>query len=95
MNLFAFYPSVFKHGGGLFAKFLADRGMELKSEFYIPTALDTLIKNKTIKVRVLKSESKWFGVTYKEDKAIVVEKLNALIDKGVYPSNLWEKNDRI
>ncbi len=90
MNLFAFHRSVFKYSSDLFASFLKERGMELKSEFYIPAALDTLIKNGTIKVKVLSSTSKWFGVTYKEDKPVVVAKLNNLIEEGVYPSNLWE-----
>ena len=89
MNLFAFYPSVFDHAGKLFKDFLLERGNELKSEFYIPTALDTLIKNDKIKVKVLTSTSKWFGVTYKEDKPVVVEKLNKLIKEGAYPSKLW------
>lgn len=90
MNLFAFYPSLFKHGGALFKEFLKERGMELKSEFYIPTALDTLIKSQSIAVKVLQSNSKWFGVTYKEDKPVVVKKLNKLIEEGVYPQKLWE-----
>lgn len=89
MNLFAFYPSIFKHGGDLFKSFIEERGDELKSEFYIPTALDTLIKNEVVKVKVLQSRSVWFGVTYKEDKPVVVEKIKSLIDEGVYPSNLW------
>ncbi|GLR18357.1 nucleotidyltransferase family protein [Portibacter lacus] len=89
MNLFAFYPSLFEHAGQLFTKFLQEHGKELKSEFYIPTALDTLIKNEIVDVKVLKSESVWFGVTYKEDKPVVIEKLNALIADGVYPENLW------
>lgn len=89
MNLFAFFPSVFKYGQDLFESFLKERGMELKSEFYIPTALDTLIKNKSIKVKVLQSSSKWFGVTYQEDKPVVVEKLNKLIEDGIYPNKLW------
>lgn len=91
MNLFAFHPSLFDHAGLLFEKFLEERGQELKSEFYIPSALDTLIKEDTVKVKVLQSSSRWFGVTYKEDKPVVVEKLNQLIKDGVYPSNLWKE----
>ncbi|WP_235298391.1 nucleotidyltransferase family protein [Portibacter marinus] len=89
MNLFAFQPSIFEYTNQLFAEFLKERGQELKSEFYIPSALDTLIKKGTISVKILKSESIWFGVTYKEDKPVVVEKLNNLIEQGVYPANLW------
>lgn len=89
MNLFAFYPSIFEHGEELFKVFLKEHGHELTSEFYIPTALDTLIKNDTIKVKVLQSRSKWFGVTYREDKPVVIEKINELIAEGKYPAKLW------
>ncbi len=89
MNLFAFKKSIFELTSDLFSDFLQERGMELKSEFYIPSALDTLIKQGKINVKVLKSESRWFGVTYKEDKPVVIEKLNTLIESGAYPANLW------
>ncbi len=89
MNLFAFYPSLFHHAGKLFQNFLKKSGMELKSEFYIPTALDVLIKSNIVRVQVLQSNSKWFGVTYQEDKPIVVQKLKELIEDGVYPNKLW------
>ena len=89
MNLFAFYPSLFDLGAKLFESFLKEKGQELKSEFYIPNALDILIKREKIKVKVLKSTSKWFGVTYKEDKPVVVDKINKLIADGIYPHNLW------
>ncbi len=89
MNMFGFKPSYFAHFEKEFSSFLEESGMELKSEFYIPTLLDTLIKNEIVKLRVLESESDWFGVTYQDDKPFVVERLNKLIESGAYPEKLW------
>ncbi len=89
MNMFGFTAKFFEYADQYFRAFLQESGMELKSEFYIPFVLDKMINEEVIKVRVLTSEDKWFGVTYKEDKPIVIGKLNALIEKGVYPANLW------
>lgn len=89
MNMFGFLPSFFTHAESLFEIFLEERGKALKSEFFIPWALDELIKAKTIHVSILESPSKWFGVTYQDDKPIVIQKLNALIEAGVYPKKLW------
>ena len=50
---------------------------------------DELIKNNSIKVKVLSSVASWFGVTYKNDKPIVIDKLNRLIEEGAYPKKLW------
>jgi dTDP-glucose pyrophosphorylase len=91
MNMWAFQPSFFKHTEDMFKEFLANEGMELKSEFYIPKAVDNLIRKGTSKVKVLQSDSEWFGVTYQEDKPIVIEKLNTLIQKKVYPADLWDR----
>ena len=91
MNMWAFQPSIFEHIENMFSSFLTSRGMELKSEFYIPAAVDQLIKSGISKVSVLTCDSEWFGVTYQEDKPFVVDKLNRLIDSGVYPSNLWNR----
>lgn len=89
MNMFGFYPNYFSNCERYFNSFLKEKGMELKSEFFIPLLLDKMINNRELKVKVLTSPSKWFGVTYKEDKPFVIEKINALIANGVYPNNLW------
>lgn len=89
MNMFGFNPSFFEHADRLFRQFLEARGMELKSEFFIPWVLDQLIKSGSIQVKILESPSKWFGVTYQEDKPVVMEKLQDLIKAGVYPKKLW------
>ncbi len=89
MNMWAFYPDYFKHCEAMFANFLIDSGQELKSEFFIPLLVDQLINDQIKKVDVLSCSEEWFGVTYQEDKPIVIERLNRLIERGVYPDKLW------
>jgi len=89
MNMFGFFPSYFDHFDKHFSKFLQEGGMELKSEFYIPTLLDILIGSGELTLQVLESESEWFGVTYQDDKPFVVSRINGLIESGAYPENLW------
>ncbi len=89
MNLWGFNKKYFNNGKKYFSQFIRERGHEEKSEFYIPDAIDLMINNKEIKVKVLETDSNWFGVTYQEDKEFVVKRLNSLIDDGVYPKNLW------
>jgi UTP-glucose-1-phosphate uridylyltransferase len=91
MNLWGFGPSIFDQLKTRFADFLAAYGNEEKSEFYIPFVVDDLIKQSAAKVKVLKSEASWFGVTYPDDKPTVVAQIASLVEKGVYPNNLWEK----
>lgn len=89
MNYWGFRPLIFNHIKRLFTDFITKNIDNLKSEFYIPTAIDEMIKNKTCSVKVLNSSAKWFGVTYKEDKPLVVKKLEDYVKKGLYPSPLW------
>jgi len=89
MNLWGFPPSVFDHLQIKFEKFLKEHGTDPKAEFYIPTAINEMIHEKTAVVHVLTSQDTWFGVTYKEDKPAVMEKINQMIKAKVYPENLW------
>lgn len=89
MNMWAFLPSYFDHVNDQFGAFLTNFGKELKSEFYIPAAVDKLINDGTLNVNVLDTDSSWFGVTYQADKPIVMEKLNKLIADGVYPNKIY------
>lgn len=84
MNLFGFTPDYFVKSEELFVDFLRERGQEMKSEYYIPMAVNTLINNGYAKMRVLKTTAQWFGVTYKEDRPMVVSRLKQLHDQGVY-----------
>lgn len=89
MNMWGFLPSYFEYCEALFKQFLDQRGSEPTSEFFIPTIVDDLIRNKILNVNVLDTESDWFGVTYQEDKPFVMEKIHNLLKAGVYPSKLW------
>lgn len=91
MNLWGFTPDYFEHSNKYFVKFLEMNHGNLKSEFFIPLMVDHLIMNKIADVKVLDTPSKWFGVTYPEDRASVVAKLQELTDKGEYPSPLFSK----
>lgn len=89
MNMWGFYPSYFDYFDKNFKLFLQKEGNNPTSEYYIPDLIDYLIKNDKAIVKVLSSDSDWFGVTYKDDKPFVVEKLNKLINSGFYPKKLW------
>lgn len=89
MNLMGFTPTIFEHCRRLFSQFLQDQGQELKSEFYIPKVVNTLIQENKARMKVLSTSGKWFGVTYPADKPIVIEQLAKLVKEGVYPENLW------
>jgi len=91
MNMWGFTPDYFDYSEEFFKTFLSENANNLKSEFYIPTVVNALIQNNQAKVKVLDTPSKWFGVTYAEDKSQVVMKINKLVRKGVYPENLWSK----
>ncbi|MEI6061350.1 MAG: sugar phosphate nucleotidyltransferase [Bacteroidota bacterium] len=90
MNFWGFTPEYFKQTEPMFSDFVKANTGSLKAEFYIPTAIDNLISSKNASVKVLRSDAKWFGVTYKEDKPVVIEKLAKLIKEGVYPAQLWK-----
>ena len=89
MNFWGFTPGLFAHLESKFTQFMKERGNELKSEFYIPSVVADLINEGITQFKVLKSDSKWFGVTYQEDKESAVQAVRSLIDKGVYPEKLW------
>ena len=91
MNFWGFTPDYFAYSADYFRGFLADpKNMEnLKSEFFIPLMVDKLIKEGTATVEVLDTTSKWFGVTYPEDRPAVVAKIKALVESGEYPDKLF------
>jgi hypothetical protein len=89
MNFWGFTPEFFRQAEPYFTSFLTENYSNLKSEFYIPLLVDLLIRSKKAKVKVLQSNDRWFGVTYKEDRSLVVEKLLQLTSEGIYPGKLW------
>ncbi|MBP5183170.1 MAG: nucleotidyltransferase [Lentisphaeria bacterium] len=86
MNFWGFRPSIFDRLGALFEDFLGKKGTELKSEFYIPAAVASLISSGEASVKVLHSTDSWFGVTYRDDKARVQSSIKALVAQKIYPS---------
>lgn len=91
MNLFGFTPDYFEYSQNHFVKFLDQNQGNLKAEFFIPMMVNHVINEGIATMKVLSSNAKWFGVTYKEDRPSVVEKINALIAEGKYPADLWSK----
>ena len=91
MNMWGFSKSFLGELKNAFKKFMENdvEGNPLKAECYLPFVVDDLIKADKATVKVLTSSDKWFGVTYKEDKPFVVESIQGLKDKGVYPEKLW------
>lgn len=90
MNFWGFTPSVFGHLRRLFIQFLEKHGQAEKSEFLIPTVVNTLVAEGVAKVTVLPTDATWFGVTYKEDRPAVAKSIRGLVERGDYPSPLWK-----
>ena len=84
MNLFGFTPDYFAKSEKLFVEFLKKSGHELKSEYYIPFAVNTFINEGSATMQVLQTTARWFGVTYKEDRPMVVQRLKELHEQGIY-----------
>ncbi|MEG2787782.1 MAG: sugar phosphate nucleotidyltransferase [Romboutsia sp.] len=90
MNIWGFRETIFKELENDFVEFLNKRKENiLKSEFYIPSVVDKMVKDKKANVKVLVSREQWYGVTYKEDKENVCKNINRLMG-NVYPDKLWE-----
>jgi hypothetical protein len=90
MNLWGFKPSCYDFLGAEFRAFINKSGMDLKSELDIPTSIDKFVKNGEITIKILMSNERWFGVTYREDKPFVVESINKMIAAGTYPSKIYQ-----
>jgi choline kinase len=92
MNLWGFKANFLKELDRSFRLFLDNEAGKnpMKSEFFLPKAVEELLEAGEATVKVLHSSDKWFGVTYKEDKEDVVNAIRALKDKGVYPDKLWQ-----
>lgn len=89
MNMWGFTPKLFSYLERGFSQFLKLHSNEEKSEYLIPSEINNLIESNEEKVRMLKSASSWFGVTYKEDKPFVESQIQGLITSGTYPSKLF------
>lgn len=89
MNMWGFTPDYFYYSVEEFVKFLEENHDELKAEFYIPTVVNNLINSGKATLKVLRTPSKWFGVTYAADREATVEQFKKLMEEGKYPSRLF------
>lgn len=89
MNFWGFTPDLFPSLNRLFRSFLEQHLAELSSEFFLPSAIDVLIREKLVSVKVLKSPDQWVGITHPKDKQEVSAYLSALEKAGIYPERLW------
>lgn len=89
MNMWGFTPDYFEHSDRFFVEFLRENVQNPKAEFFIPLLVNRLTVSGVASVKVLDTPSKWFGVTYADDRPGVVERLRTLVEEGVYPSPLW------
>ena len=89
MNMWGFTPDYFENSEDIFTAFLEKNINELKSEFYIPFVIDSIIKKGTGRCELLSTHSRWFGVTFQEDRPGVVAKFQEFADQSVYPTPLY------
>ncbi len=89
--MWGFTPDYFEYSEAYFKEFLSDPAnmSNLKAEFFIPLMVNKLITEGTATCKVLDTTSKWFGVTYAEDRPETVERIAALVADGTYPSKLF------
>lgn len=90
MNFWGLTPGAIPMISDGFQAFLGKRGHELKSEYYLPGAIDDFMKAGKCDVRVYATDAQWYGVTYAEDKEYVKSSIRAMIENGVYPKGLWK-----
>ena len=89
MNFWGFHPNVFDYIKNQFVEFATEHANNPRAEFFIPLYVNKMLKEGTMKMTVLESGDKWFGITYREDREEVVTSFNTLVTQGVYPSPLW------
>lgn len=92
MNMWAFNTNIFEALEEQFKNFLDVEAKQnpIKSEYFIPTVINSLLANNKIKVKIIESKDKWYGVTYQEDKYIVRNAIESMIKEGIYHKNIWE-----
>jgi len=89
MNFWGFTPSFFNQLNAGFTAFIRENADNPKAEFYIPSVVNQLIQSGKVRVKVLNCQGRWFGMTYKEDRPIVIKSIRQLIKRKVYPEKLW------
>lgn len=92
MNVWGFSQKIFEALEKGFVDFLNNMSNSMKDEYLIPDVINDQLKNNEVKVKILDTSSVWYGVTYHDDKEMVVNAINKLVENKVYPDNLWEKD---
>ena len=90
MNMWGFTPELLTAMEAHFCGWLRVKGTDLKAEWFTPLVVNDLVQAGRADVRVLPTESQWFGVTYREDRPRVAEAILKLVNSGLYPMNLWK-----
>jgi hypothetical protein len=91
MNFWGFHPGIFTGLRSQFERFLHTEATDLRKELYLPAAVDRLTAEGRIRVRVLQTQDRWFGVTFKQDRELVTARIGELIQQGCYPLHLWKR----
>ena len=89
MNMFGFTPKLFELLENDFKNFLNNNDL-MTAEYLIPEEVNKYLRNGIVNVKVIKTTSKWYGITYKEDLQLIKDEIKKLISYGVYPENLWK-----
>ncbi len=92
MNLWGFTRSFLQEAEVRFPAFL-DKTMgenPLKGEYFLPSVVTQLLEEGKARVKVLRSSDRWYGVTYREDKPVVVQAIADMTARGLYPERLWD-----
>jgi hypothetical protein len=91
MNMWGFTPAIFSELTRRFPIFLDENSSDLlKAEFFLPDVVNQILQDQKVRVRVLPTPEKWFGVTYPADRPAVQKAIRTLVDQGVYPCRLWK-----
>ena len=91
MNMWAGYPEFINYLEKDFISFLNENGNSKDAEYLLPTIIDNLLQNNKATVKVMKTHDKWIGITYAEDTKLAQESFRAMVKKGIYSADLWEK----
>ncbi|MDR1353073.1 MAG: hypothetical protein LBK05_07310 [Treponema sp.] len=89
MNCWGFPTGIFPALRRYFDEFLAEKAKDIKGESYLPLAADWFVRSGLLDIRALEADPEWFGVTYKEDREVAVNRIDRLAGQGVYPPALW------
>jgi choline kinase len=91
MNMMGFTPSFFNYLGSSFVHFLNENLTNVKAEYTLPGVVNKVTNEYKARVMVIPTSANWFGVTYKEDRAKVMEKIRKIVADDIYPEHLWEE----